>query len=418
MSVLSDLLKSLPEYWDIDPHSVPVLKVIYDGPSCWVNIVDDVMELIPTGGTGTRQRIMLDLMLSDALTHLPYQMRLSDLADQINAFPGYTAEIIQDNFSYFTDGTLSPPDLDNVWRQRPIIYTNVPLPPHTPPLTQAARPEDGDDYPTIGWYLNQPGTSRPIMIPGFGNGVADLGAVVLTDGTYNLADNQYLGGATNLVWALLRPIARTLRRGQGYGSDLVRQIDLRNVEGPWLDRWGEIYGVPRVYPETDNAYRRRMSATVFQPRVSPTSIEKALHDGLGLLDVSITENTGPNSFTIGVTVREDDARLFGNIISDIINKYRAAGTLYSLYGIVHPEPEDIAPPTHAFRMTQGYPDGREIVYYMSDIRDPVVGWSVLTRGSLAFGPDDRLMGGFMFGGEGGIFGKTLRHDIPSHVSLV
>jgi hypothetical protein len=428
MSVLSDLLQSLPEYWNIDPESVPVIRVTYKADPitnisqpCWVHIVDDKLELIPQDDEHNRQTICLDLMVTDALTQIPYQMRLSDLVFQINNLATghpFHAEIINDHFDRFTDGSVHLPDFDNVWRQNPLIYTNVPLPARTPPLTEAEN--DGGapkQYTSRGWYLNLPGTHRPIMIPGFGNGIADLGAVVLTDGEFDLGVNANLEGASSLVWALLRPIARTLRCGYGYGAELVRQIDLRNVDGPWLDRWGEIYGVPRVYPETDNDYRRRLSSTVFQPRMSPTSIEKALTEGLGLLNVEIEDDVAPYKFKITVTVREEDALLFSNVISDIINRYRAAGTLFTLYSVVHPEAEQIVAPTHAWRMTQGFTSGQEIVYYYADTRVPVVGWGVLTNESLTFGPMDHLMGGFMFGGEGGILHATVALPIPSHASL-
>lgn len=429
MSVLSDLLKSLPEYWSIDPESVPVIRVTYKADPitdisqpCWVHIVDDTLEFIPQDDEHNRQKICLDMMVTDALTQIPYQMRLSDLVFQINNLLApdhpFHAEVMNDHFDRFTDGSVHLPDFDNVWRQNPLIYTNIPLPAHTPPLTEAEN--DGGapkHYTSLGWYLNLPGTNRPIMIPGFGNGVSDLGAVILTDGEFNLGTNPQLGGASSLVWALLRPIARTLRRGYGYGSDLVRQIDLRNVDGPWLDRWGEIYGVPRVYPETDNAYRQRLSATVFQPRMSPTSIEKALTDGLGLINVTISDDADPYKFTITVSVRENDAFMFGNIISDIINRYRAAGTLFTMYGLVSPEAEQAAVPTHAWRMTQGFTSGQEIVYYYADTRVPVVGWGILSGGTLSFGPLDHLMGGFMFGGEGGILHATVGLPVPSHASL-
>src|SRR5678816_326839 len=91
MSVLSELLQSLPEYWNIDPESAPVIWVKYKpdpitgvSQPCWVHIVDDTLELIPQDNEHNRQKINLDLQVTDALTQIPYQMRLSDLVFQIN----------------------------------------------------------------------------------------------------------------------------------------------------------------------------------------------------------------------------------------------------------------------------------------------------------------------------------------------
>jgi hypothetical protein len=404
MTILQDLLKFIPEYWDTDPQGVPVIKITYEGDACWVNIQDDTMELVPQGGNGKRHKILLDLMLRDALTWIPYQMRLGDLVDQINLFPaseGYCAELIEASFQYFTDGTVRPPDLNNIWRQRPIIYTNVPLPPHTPPLTQGALTPGDPNWPTPGWFLNEPGTERPIMIPGFGNGIADIAAAVLVDGLYNIVENNYLSGTTSLIWQLLKPIARTLRKSQDYGTELTRQIDLRSVEGPWLDRWGAIYGIKRIYPETDSDFRRRLSATVLQPRLSPTSIERAVQYGLSFLDVQVTDVPG-TPFKFKVVAKAPPARSFYiyPAVQNIIESYRAAGTFYDFNGeVLHKE--EIVPPHWAVRMTRSFTSGHSDLYYAGDaIPDGVLTpWRHIIDNDFALGVDDSLLGGSQFGGE-------------------
>jgi hypothetical protein len=403
MTVLQDLLKFIPEYWDTDPQGVPVLQITYLGAACWVNIQDDTMELVPQGGNGKRHKIQLDLMLTDALTWIPYQMRLGDLVDQINLFPaseGYHAELVDASFQYFTDGTVRPPDLNNIWRQRPIIYTNVPLPSHTPPLTEAARPGD-PEFPTIGWYLNEPGTARPIMIPGFGNGIADIAAAVLVDGLYNIVENNNLPGTTSLIWQLLKPIAKTLRKSQDYGAELTRQIDLRSVEGPWLDRWGAIYGIKRIYPETDSDFRRRLSATVLQPRLSPTSIERAVQYGLSFLDVQVSDVPG-TPFRFKITAKAPPARSFYiyPAVQNIVESYRAAGTSYDFSGEVLYK-EDVVSPHWAVRMTRSFTSGHEDIYYAGNaIPDGIeTPWRPIFDGDFAVGTDNNLFNGTQFGGE-------------------
>lgn len=430
MTMLQDLLRFTPEYWDTDPQGVGVMTITYAGTACWVNIQDDVMEIVPEGGNGKRHTIPLDAMFSDALTQIPYLMRLSDLQNIINhtipagtgydtslitpipAAEGYHAELIDANFQYFTDGTVRPPDLNNIWRQRPIIYTNVPLPSHTPPLTEAERwpvvaakpgrpqPNVGP-YKSFGWYLNEPETNRPLMIPGFGNGIADICAAILVDGLYNVVEINTLPGTTSLIWQLLKPLARTLRKAQEYGSDLTRQIDLRSVEGPWLDRWGAVYGIKRIYPETDSDFRRRLSATVLQPRISPTSIERAVKYGLSFLDVQVDDVPGfPFRFKVVAIAPPDRSFYIYPAVQNIIESYRAAGTYYDFSGAVRNK-ETIVAPHWAVKADLLFTSGATQTWYAGNaVPDGVLtGWRQIASSSLTIGTDQSLWGGDLIGGQ-------------------
>lgn len=384
MNKLRELLQAFPEYWHTDDESVPVLIMRYHGASCMVSIENDRMEVIPS--ESNRIIIQLDQIVPDELTYIPYILSINQLvAILLDQVPGLEIDIVSSNFKHFYDGTLKPDNLDNIWRTFPNIWTNYPLPPGItraqdltgPPIDPvtgiASGPPDGI-LDTIGWYTNVPGTARPIMVSGYPTSIGELGAIILTDTCQDVVQNGAFGAPTNLIWTLLKPISRMLRQSAEYGDALVKQIDLRNVDGPWLDRWGEIYGVERIYPEDDFSYRRRMVSTTFKPKLSPTSMEKALMEGFGfsvariidssnlgesLYTLSTSESTflsSPYTFLVQSYLIPELASYLGEPVRDVINTYRAAGTQFILTGVVDAPVEVIPRPLQTFRMRQFRPD--------------------------------------------------------------
>lgn len=87
-----------------------------------------------------------------------------------------------------------------------------------------------------------------------------------------------IGGYLSPLWQFLRAMALGFELLQDDMAALAAQLDLRRAGGIWLDWWGELYHVPRLAPEDDDRYRKRIIWSVTRPRSNNTAIEAILRD--------------------------------------------------------------------------------------------------------------------------------------------
>jgi hypothetical protein len=103
------------------------------------------------------------------------------------------------------------------------------------------------------------------------------------------------------------------------------------VAGAWLDFWGILWNVPRLAGESDPDYRRRFLYELTLPRTTAGGIARLIELSEGYRGTVVDAPTaGHFEVTLEVPTNVDVESEFDRI-SALINRYKAAGTTYTLY---------------------------------------------------------------------------------------
>lgn len=187
-------------------------------------------------------------------------------------------------------------------------------------------------------------------------GFSALTATILLDGSGRFADDTRLYAFSTVLYRLLRSIVLVWDRVADDLDAGMRQLDVRQASGQWLDWWGSLYGVPRPNLEGDSRYRTRIAYYSVRPRANNVAIQGAILAIFGLASTvvddfvgamrCVTDEDDPGSmdmlwddgldplpllwdgyncaFTVTVTDPADPATL--TLIRALVDRWRAAGT--------------------------------------------------------------------------------------------
>jgi len=261
------LLTYLHRVFDKDPERFLALRIAYDGVMTW-RVQDKTLTTTVIGGTGVGLSISLR------------GLRVADLAAQIRAQPGYSVPFLDDT------------------------------------------------------------------------GKMHLSAMVLLNDDGGQSDGLY--GYTSLLWAYTNALADELGVARHQIGQMLRQMSTTTARGEWLDEIGGYYAVPRISGEPDSSYSARIIAEVLRPRSNNVAIEEAItaftgqvtrvtdvalweaarrHDGTLRYDGVFRHDT-PVALSLGLfdveygydLIGGPDFRAFAQIVRDLVDRLRAAGT--------------------------------------------------------------------------------------------
>jgi hypothetical protein len=113
--------------------------------------------------------------------------------------------------------------------------------------------------------------------------LAPLGAIALEDGEYDLQPEFFnnVRAFTSPLWAMFRPVSFALETARNDIDKAIKQLGFVSAEGPFLDYWGNIFGVPRYQDEPDYEYSTRLLWETIKPRLNNRAIEELLRRGIG-----------------------------------------------------------------------------------------------------------------------------------------
>lgn len=235
------ILDSLSPLYDTDPEATTMLTI--NPPAAAVS--------------GTPWRVSGNLF---EIVGLPNVAAITPIADDRAAVPGRTDAVY-----------LGIPDLETASPASGTVNPLSGVPAYTRdlrtlPLATLAAELTAAGYPAV-------------AAPEY----ADLAATTLIDGRgdASVALGGLVPGFTSVLWRVLRAVALGLELTQDDLAALAAQLDLRRAVGIWLDWWGVLYRVPRLAPEDDAQYRKRIIWSVTRPRSNNTAIEALLRDLFG-----------------------------------------------------------------------------------------------------------------------------------------
>lgn len=194
---------------------------------------------------------------------------------------------------------------------------------------------------------------------------AQLSARCLIDasGSTATSNGDHLYGYTSILWAYLEATGSELDIAKLQVGESVRQMSTKTAAGEWLDELGDYYYVPRRRGETDASYGPRIISTVLRPRSNNIAIAAAieeiapgmgariidstdlpdiqnLRDGSIKFDGTYRHYSGVVTYEHGLFDAEFNVDLTSGeefnteLIIDLINRFRAAGTHLRHIGIV------------------------------------------------------------------------------------
>jgi hypothetical protein len=182
--------------------------------------------------------------------------------------------------------------------------------------------------------------------PGFAaqladEGLANLWAAALVDGSYDIQTdspatgfgaNQQLPIYGSLLWAMLKPIAWSLRRSYDEALAGLRDSQPSAAYGMWLNSLGDLYGVDRLAGESDAAYKLRLYYDIIAPRCNNVAMAQYLNFALGLADVTVTDDPAtPFKFDVNLTLQEFGGLGFdADQIRTIVERIKAWGVVWAL----------------------------------------------------------------------------------------
>jgi hypothetical protein len=214
--------------------------------------------------------------------------------------------------------------------------------------------------------------------------LSTLKALVLMDGSndINTSNGDHLYGYTNVLWSYMDSQSNELEQAQTQIGEMLKQMSTTTASNEWLDLLGSYYGVPRLPGELDASYGPRIIAEVLRPRGNNVAIELAIQAYTGqvstVTDVTLYGPTFPlyngvitrdGSHTYSASAKPlyglfdvtyaydlingGDVAAFTQIVKDLVNKLRDAGTQMRSLSLTGSALTDaLTPPTDAFTLLQ------------------------------------------------------------------
>ncbi|MHB1420101.1 MAG: ribosome-binding factor A [Bacillota bacterium] len=198
--------------------------------------------------------------------------------------------------------------------------------------------------------------------------IGSLKAIALIDvDAQNLKEDSALKIFTSVLWQLFKPLSYELEQVADDFREGLRQLDIAAAEGPWIDAWGDVWGVTRVEGETDDFYSKRVIWETVKPRINNKALEDIIENAFGFtaqvddldgniwitnesltFDPSIAANMGSKGDEVHYIYGADYAQ-YGSFrayvevpqnisgfqyskeqIQTLLNRYKAAGTVANL----------------------------------------------------------------------------------------
>lgn len=206
----------------------------------------------------------------------------------------------------------------------------------------------------------------------FNSEYASLSSCVLMDssGDENLSNGDHLYAYTSLLWVYFDAVSVKLKIAADDIVEMLKQMIIGTAEQNWLEEWGGYFSVPKLTAETDSDYQTRIPKDAFQIRSTNNALEEMIEGQIGISvdvididwsgDLTFLNQLGivtfaPGSFPTGgypywgdsandnplvctfavIIYVEDVSSLTENqktSIRNVVEKYRAAGTLALYYG--------------------------------------------------------------------------------------
>lgn len=122
----------------------------------------------------------------------------------------------------------------------------------------------------------------------------DLGersALVLIDaaGSPKQSNGDHLYAYTSVLHAILHSAALELQGLKTAILSMLRQMNMLEAEGEWLDEWGARFGVMRNPGEADTIYAERIVRDTLRPRCNNVAIEQAIALASGGLSATVLD---------------------------------------------------------------------------------------------------------------------------------
>lgn len=176
--------------------------------------------------------------------------------------------------------------------------------------------------------------------------LARLSAIVLVegDGDEYISNGDQVHGFTSLLWVLMSGYAGEVAAAQYQLGQALRQMQIPQAQGEWLDLWGMLYAQQRLPGETEEHFADRIPQEAFRIRCNARAIELAIRDATGF-DVRIEEPwmnifrldhsllSGPDKFydgeTVGYHLIKPTAKtqIDWPAVKAVIDRNRAAGVI-------------------------------------------------------------------------------------------
>ena len=165
-------------------------------------------------------------------------------------------------------------------RQLTVNFVNTTIPAFTLSLID---PYDSVKSISISSLYNQLQADTRFTVSSLNSVLANLGAIALVEGTYNLSANVFsnISAATSILWAIFRPLAYVLEKTKDDTDLALQQLQFVTATGDFLDYWGSVFGIPRYIGEPDNQYSIRLLWETVKPRLNNKALENIIIQGLG-----------------------------------------------------------------------------------------------------------------------------------------
>lgn len=159
--------------------------------------------------------------------------------------------------------------------------------------------------------------------------IGALRAAVLLSGSYDATQAATtIPYYTSGIYQILSPVATVMDDAEDALETALRQSDLRYADTIWLDRWGDLYGIPRATGETDAFYGRRINFSAVQPKTNNNAIAIIILQGLGVAGATVIDSAVPSLFTVNLTLSDGSANPYNtSAINSFIETYKALGTV-------------------------------------------------------------------------------------------
>lgn len=135
-----------------------------------------------------------------------------------------------------------------------------------------------------------------------------------------------LDSYTSNLWRVMYPIYRVLREAEYNSAKALQQLYRSQATGEWLDFWADFFNIKREANEDDQAFSRRFTMWIFNPKTNNVALEELL--AYRLQDTNITvRDRAPAEFELVVGTKYiDDARDLHRILQEA----KGAGIEYFL----------------------------------------------------------------------------------------